>query len=191
MLSVLAAHIRRFVALSDEEEQVLAGYIEIHDVKKKDFLLKEGQVCQGNYFVIKGLCRAYFETERDGDQTSHFAIETWWITDYISLESHKPSGFNIQAVENTTYAVLYRDTQDKLFAAIPQLERYFRIILQRTVAAAHMRVKYLFTKSAEERIDHFTALFPEFVQRVPQYMMASYLGFSPEFFSKIRARKKA
>lgn len=190
MLSKLAAHIRKFVPLSGEEEQVLGEYIEIGEVKKKDFLLKKGQVCQGNYFIIKGCCRAYFESERDGEQVYHFAIENWWITDYMSLESHTPSDNNIQAVENTTYAVLYRDVQDELLTALPQLERYFRIILQRAVAAAQLRVKYIFTQTAEERYDHFSGQFPEFMQRVPQYMLASYLGFSPEFFSKIRAKKK-
>ena len=128
--------------------------------------------------------------ERDGEQVYHFAIENWWITDYMSLESHTPSDNNIQAVENTTYAVLYRDVQDELLTALPQLERYFRIILQRAVAAAQLRVKYIFTQTAEERYDHFSGQFPEFMQRVPQYMLASYLGFSPEFFSKIRAKKK-
>lgn len=187
----MSAHIRKFVPLSDEEEQILAEYIEIHDLKKKTFLLKEGQVCQGNYFIVSGCCRAYFETERDGEQVYHFAIENWWITDYISLESHAPSAGNIQAVENTTYAVLYRDVQDKLFEAVPQLEKYFRLILQKALAAAQLRIKYIFTQTAEERYEHFSGSFPEFVQRVPQYMLASYLGFSPEFFSKIRAKKKA
>ncbi|RPD39169.1 Crp/Fnr family transcriptional regulator [Chitinophaga barathri] len=191
MLTNLFEHIRKFVPLSEEEEQILAQYIEIRDVKKKDHLLKAGQVCQGNYFIIKGCCRAYFDSERDGEQIYHFAIENWWITDYISLEAHTPSESNIQALENTTYAVLYRDVQDGLFAAVPQLERYFRIILQKALTAAQLRVKYIFTQTGEERYHHFAGSFPDFVQRVPLYMIASYLGFTPEFISKIRAKKKA
>lgn len=190
MLQGLFDHIRRFVPLSGEEEQVLVQYIEIRDVKKKGFLLKEGQVCQGNYFILSGCCRAYFETERDGEQIYHFAIENWWITDYMSLESRKPSACNIQAVEHTTYAVLYRDVQDELFAAVTQLEKYFRVILEKALAAAQLRIKYIFTQTAEQRYHHFSGLFPDFVQRVPQYMLASYLGVSPEFISKIRAKKK-
>lgn len=190
MLPQLFGHIRKFVPLSEEEEQVLAGYIEIKEIKKKGFLLKEGQVCLGNYFILGGCCRAYFETERDGEQIYHFAIENWWITDYMSLESRMPSASNIQVLENTTYAVLYRDVQDELFAAVPQLERYFRIILQKALNAAQLRIKYIFTQTAEERYHHFSGLFPDFVQRVPQYMLASYLGVTPEFISKIRAKKK-
>ncbi|WP_346316356.1 Crp/Fnr family transcriptional regulator [Chitinophaga sp. YIM B06452] len=190
MLRNLFDHIRKFVPLSQEEEQVLAGYIEIKDLKKKGFLLKEGQVCLGNYFILGGCCRAYFETERDGEQIYHFAIENWWITDYMSLESRMPSTSNIQVLENTTYAVLYRDVQDELFAAVPQLERYFRIILQKALNAAQLRIKYIFTQTAEERYHHFSGLFPDFVQRVPQYMLASYLGVTPEFISKIRAKKR-
>lgn len=190
MLPQLFGHIRKFVPLSEEEEQVLAGYIEIKEIKKKGFLLKEGQVCLGNYFILGGCCRAYFETERDGEQIYHFAIENWWITDYMSLESRMPSASNIQVLENTTYAVLYRDVQDELFAAVPQLERYFRIILQKALNAAQLRIKYIFAQTAEERYHHFSGLFPDFVQRVPQYMLASYLGVTPEFISKIRAKKK-
>ncbi|MRG48824.1 cyclic nucleotide-binding domain-containing protein [Chitinophaga sp. SYP-B3965] len=189
MISVLVDHIRRYVSLDEREVALLAEYIEVVDVKKKAFLLKEGEVCKANYFVIKGCCRSYFTTEKDTEHVHLFAIENWWITDYGSLERKTPSMYYIQTLEPCTLGVLNRDKQDELFAAIPQLERYFRCVLETALAAAHMRIKYIYSQTGHERYNHFSTLFPEFVQRIPQYMLASYLGFTPEFLSKIRAGK--
>lgn len=189
MLSPLVTHIRRFVPLSDQEAVVLEQYLEVRELKKKEFLLRERQVCTASYFVIKGCCRSYFITEKDTEQVHLFAIEDWWITDYQSLELQTPSQFYIQTVEPSTIAVLPRALQDELFLQLPQLEKYFRLILQKALAAAHLRVKYIFSQTGEERYDHFCSAFPGFVQRVPQYMLASYLGFTPEFLSKIRAKR--
>ena len=189
MLSSLITHIRRFVPLTDEEAVVLAQFTEVRELKKKAFLLKEKQICTANYFIIKGCCRSYFITEKDTAQVHLFAIENWWITDYHSLEGRTPSQFFIQAVEPVTVAVLPRAGQDELFRQLPQLEKYFRIVLEKALAAAHLRVKYIFSQSGEERYEHFSSAFPDFVQRVPQYMLASYLGFTPEFLSKIRAKR--
>jgi CRP/FNR family transcriptional regulator, anaerobic regulatory protein len=189
MISALVDHIRRYVSLDEQEVALLAEYVEVREVKKKDFLLKEGEVCKANYFVIKGCCRSYFITEKDAEHVHLFAIENWWITDYSSLEKKLPSMFYIQALEPSILGVLKRDKQDALFAAIPQLEHYFRSILEVALAAAHMRIKYIYSQSGYERYHHFSTSFPEFVQRIPQYMLASYLGFTPEFLSKIRAGK--
>lgn len=189
MISALVDHIRRYVALDEQEAALLAEYIEVKEVNKKTFLLKEGEVCKANYFLIKGCCRSYFNTEKDTEQIHLFAIENWWITDYASLERKTPSIFNIQALEPSTLAILHRDKQDELFAAIPQLERYFRSVLEIALAAAHMRIKYIYSQSGQERYHQFISSFPGFVQRIPQYMLASYLGFTPEFLSKIRAGK--
>lgn len=189
MISGLVEHIRRYVSLDEQEATLLADYIEVLEVKKKSFLLKEGEICKANYFVIKGCCRSYFNTEKDIEHVHLFAIENWWITDYASLERKTPSMFNIQTLEPCTLGVLQRDKQDELFTAIPQLERYFRNILETALAAAHMRIKYIYSQSGHERYNHFSTSFPDFVQRVPQYMLASYLGFTPEFLSKIRAGK--
>src|SRR5690606_10666524 len=187
--NALITHIRQYTSLNNEEAVLLEGSVEIRELKKKEFLLKEGEICTANYFIIKGLLRSWFTTEKDAEQICQFAIENWWMTDYQSLELRQPSGFNIQAVESTTVACLPRDRQDALFAAVPQLERYFRIILEKTLNAAQLRVKYIFSLSGQERYDHFAGGFPEFIQRIPQYLLASYLGFTPEFLSKIRAKR--
>lgn len=189
MISELTAHIEKFTPLPEAAGDILPAYLERRSYRRKDLLLRAGHICTANYFIIQGCCRSFQVTEKDTELTNHFAIENWWITDYFSLESGKPSEYNIQAIEDTECMVLYRDRQDELFEKLPQLERYFRIISQRAFAAALQRVTYIFGNTGEERYDHFRQLFPDFLQRVPQYMLASYLGFTPEFLSRIRAKR--
>ncbi|WP_046245860.1 Crp/Fnr family transcriptional regulator [Hymenobacter terrenus] len=188
MYAPLLAHIARYVTLTAAEADLLIGYLRRQPVARKELLLAQGQVCPANYFVLRGCLRTYLTTEKGTEQTIQFGIEGWWLTDYASLDSRRASEFFIQAVEDTEVVVFDQQVQEEVFGRLPQLERYFRLILQRAVAASQFRVKLMFSLSGEQRYHHFNALFPEFVQRVPQYMLASYLGFTPEFLSKIRAR---
>lgn len=129
-------------------------------------------------------------TDLDGNQqTEQFAIENWWITDYTSFSMQKPTSYSMQAVEETQIILLEHKMLENLCAQIPSLERYFRKIMQKALGAAQLRIQYIYSLTKEERYRHFASLFPDFVQRVPQYMLASYLGFTPEFLSKIRAKK--
>lgn len=185
----LIAHIETIIALDDSEKATVVSFFKEHSVKKKTNLLEEGQVCNKQYFVLKGCLRNHIINKKGAEQTLQFAIENWWITDYTSFQNKQPSHFFIQAVENSVILEIDRSALEELCIKIPKMERYFRIILQKAFAAAQMRINYLFTMSAEERYNHFNKVVPEFVQRVPQYMLASYLDFTPEFMSKIRAGK--
>lgn len=185
----LTAHIQKFISLDPEEISFLEQELESREIKRKTFLVKEGQICQSLFFVEKGCLRAFFISEKGAEQTCQFAIENWWITDYMSLDNQLASQFSIQAVESSGVVVLSREKQASLLKKIPKLERYFRLIAQRSFAASQLRIKYLFSQSGVERYRHFAASFPEFLQRVPQYMLASYLNISAEFLSKIRAGK--
>ncbi|MCC3157988.1 Crp/Fnr family transcriptional regulator [Hymenobacter sp. 15J16-1T3B] len=188
MLAPLLAHIARYVSLTAAEAELLEAYVVPHTLERRAHLLREGEVCTATYFVVSGCLRTYFLTEKGVEHTLQFAIENWWLTDYASLDAHAPSAFFLQAVEPTWVLVLEQRGQEELFGRVPQLERYFRLVLQRGAAAAQHRVKLLYSLSGEARYRQFASLFPAFVQRVPQYMLASYLGFTPEFLSKIRAR---
>jgi CRP/FNR family transcriptional regulator, anaerobic regulatory protein len=189
MFENLLTHIKRYISLTDEEEKILLSYFKHKEVKKKEHIQKEGQICSANHFILKGCLRMYSITEAGTEQIVQFGIENWWITDYMSLDRQIPSQFSIQAVEPSAIAILNKNIQDELFNRVPELERYFRLVLQRAYAASVMRVKFIFTESGEERFNNFNNAFPEFIQRIPQYMLASYLGFTPEFLSKIRAKK--
>lgn len=187
MHSVLLEHIQKFITLEPSEIDILESSLDITKIKKKQHVLQEGQVCTMMYFITKGCFRQYIINDKGTEQTLQFGIESWWITDYLSYHNHTPSNFYIQALENSEVIAIEKTVLESLLIQIPKLERYFRIVSQKTFGAAQMRIKFLFTMSAEERYHHFSNLNPDFVQRVPQYMLASYLDFSAEFMSKIRA----
>jgi CRP-like cAMP-binding protein len=160
-------------------------------VRKKENLLVEGQICKYHYFVLNGCLRKFFINEKGNEQTTEFAIENWWITDNIAYEYRLPTEFYIQAVEDSEVLSIDNYSQEKLLIEFPKMERYFRFIYQRAFAAAQMRIKYLYAFSKEEFYYHFNKNYPEFVQRIPQYLIASFLGFSPEYLSEIRNKSRS
>ncbi|MBL7707275.1 MAG: Crp/Fnr family transcriptional regulator [Taibaiella sp.] len=117
-----------------------------------------------------------------------FAIETWWLTDNFAYEHKVPTEFYIQAVERSVILYISQDKQAQLLKAFPVIERYFRFVYQRAYAAAQKRIKFLFSLLKEAFYFHAVKNHPEFIQRVPQYLIASYLGFTPEYLSEIRKR---
>ncbi|SHM04099.1 Crp/Fnr family transcriptional regulator [Mucilaginibacter sp. OK098] len=189
MYPELLAHIKRYVQLTAAEEQLLCEKLEPKTLKKKAFLLEAGKHCHGNYFVVKGCLRLYFVNNKLNEQIIQFGIENWWITDYDGLTSKQPSTCYIQAVEPSEVLLLSEKNQAILFEQIPCLETYFRIMMQKAYVASQRRIGYIFNLTEEERYIHFSSRFPDFLQRVPQYMLASYLGFTPQFLSRLRAKK--
>jgi CRP-like cAMP-binding protein len=148
----------------------------------------EGQVCKYHYFVLKGCLRKFFVNEKGIEQTTEFAIENWWLTDNKAFEQRLPTEFFIQAVEHSEVLRIDNLSQEQLLQAFPKMERYFRFIYQRAFAASQMRIKYLYGLSKEAFYHHLNEQHPEFVQRMPQYLIASYLGFTPEYLSEIRKK---
>lgn len=177
--------------ITDTEFEAISSFFTIISVKKKQNLLTEGAICRSHYFVLQGCLRKFFINEKGVEQTTEFAIENWWVTDHISYEHRRPSEFFIQAVEPAHLLMITKDKQDELLQAHPTMERYFRFIYQRAYAAAQMRTKYIFGLSKEAFYHHLNNHYPEFVQRIPQYLIASYLGFTPEYLSEIRAKKNS
>ena len=182
------AHIKKYVTLSEQDIAMLESYIQPFELKKKACLLTEGQVCRYNYFVESGCLRMYYLNDKMQEQTTQFALETWWLSDYFSFAKQKPSEYTIQAVEKSVVLAIDFQQQEKLFAELPQMERYFRIMMQRALAASQLRVKLIYQLSKEEMYKHFSTSFPKFLQRVPQYMLASYLGLTAEYLSELRKR---
>jgi len=188
MSEILKAHLQKFITITDEEFAWIMDYFEVKTFAKKQNLLEEGQICRANFFVTKGILRKFHLNEKGVEQTTEFAIETWWMTDNISFEHRTPSEFHIQAVEKTEVLVITSEAQEQLLSRFPVMEKYFRIVYQRAFAASQNRVKYIFSLSKEEFYFNLLKRHPEFVQRVPQYLVASFLGFTPEYLSEIRKK---
>lgn len=189
MADIFKSHLKKFIEIDENEFREVMGFVEIIKVKKKQNLLLEGQICKSHFFVLKGCLRKFFINEKGTEQTTEFAIETWWLTDHLAFEKQLPSEFYIQAVENSEVLVVHQPNQDKLLEQFPKLERYFRFVYQRAFAASQMRIKYLYSFSKEEFYHQLVQKYPAFVQRIPQYLIASFLGFTPEYLSEIRAKK--
>lgn len=189
MTGNLKAHIAKFTKISEEDYSKILTYFKVINVAKKENLLIEGNVCKSNFFVNKGCLRLFFINTKGIEQTIQFALENWWLADYNSFALQTPSAFYIQAVEKSELTVLDFDAQEALLHQFPQLERYFRLIHQRAHAAAQFRIKTLYGSSREELYHMFIKQYPGFVQRIPQYLLASFLGFTPEYLSEIRNKK--
>jgi CRP-like cAMP-binding protein len=191
MSDIFRKHIEKFTEINESEFSNILAFFRMEHVRKKKNLLVEGQVCKSNYFVLSGCLRKFFINDKGIEQTTEFAIENWWITDNIAYERRLPTEFNIQAVENSEVLCIDNHSQEKLVIEFPKMERYFRFIYQRAYAAAQMRIKYLYGLSKEDFYHHLNANHPDFVQRIPQYLIASYLGFTPEYLSEIRSKNRS
>lgn len=186
--SKLIQHIRQYVSLTEREAELVLQYSKPLVLKKKEHLLKEAQVCKNLYFIAKGCLRLYFINNKGVEQTTQFAIENWWMADYMSYTNQSPSSFCIQAVESSVICSVEHTTQEALIQSVPAMEKYFRLMLQKAFAASQLRIKYLYELSREEGYRHFINSHPGFVQRIPQYMLASFLGFTPEYLSELRKK---
>jgi CRP/FNR family transcriptional regulator len=182
-------HIRRYVELSEKDIVIIERFVEHVELKRRSFLVTGGQVCRCNYFVEKGCLRMFYINDKMVEKTTQFALETWWLSDYFSFSKQTPSLYSIQAVEKSLIVAIDYQMQDELFALVPQLETYFRIMMQRALAASQLRVKLIYEFSKEEMYTFFVTSYPQFFQHVPQYMIASYLGLTPEYLSELRKRK--
>lgn len=185
----LKEHINRFVRLSDNEFEQILGYVKPVSARKKQNLHEAGKVCKSNFFVRKGCLRLFFINDKGVEQTIQFALENWWLSDYTSFSSQQTSVFYIQAVEKSEVVAINFPAQEKMLQQFPQMERYFRLIHQRAHAASQYRLKGLFSQTREKIYHDFCKQYPAFVQRIPQYLLASFLGFTPEYLSEIRGKR--
>lgn len=182
----LFTYINQYIALTLGEKNRLADVVEPATYKKGAFLLEAGQRCNRQYFITKGCTRTYYIDQKAEEHIIQFGIENWWAADLHSFINHSPADYHIQALENTEVLILEQEKLDELYKQIPKLERLFRIIIQNAYVAAQQRIVATISQTAEERYSAFLQKYPGLSQRIPQYMIASYVGVTPEFFSKMK-----
>ena len=178
----------KYVDLSGIDSEFIDQHFIKQKLKKKEFLIQEGKVCKNLYFVEKGCLRMYFINKKGVEQITQFALDGWWISDYQSFINNLPSDYYIQAIEDSVIVSIDSQNLDHLLMEVPKVEKYFRTIFQKAVAGAQLRSKLLYEMTKEEFYIHFSTSFPEFMLRVPQYMIASYLGLTPEYLSELRKK---
>lgn len=188
MINHLTTHIRKFCSISQEKIDLVESFFEQKTFRKKEFLLQEGDRCHEKFFIIKGCVYLYYLRQNGIEQTIDFAIENWWTSDFMAFPHNLPAQFSIRAAETTTVLAITADRQRELLQQVPEMDAYFHLVFQRAYAASQIRLRKLYELSKEELYRNFSRDFPEFVQRVPQYLLASFLGFTPEYLSEIRKK---
>lgn len=187
---LLIESFEKFIPLSVSEKALIASYLRERKVKKGQFLVHEGAVSRCTNFVTAGSIRTYFIDQNGQEHIVQFAIEGWWISDLNSFIQQVPATFNVQAIEDSVVLELPFESLEKLYEQVPQLERYFRIVTQRAFVAFQQRVVQNISMTAEDRYLAFQQKYPKIELRIPQRLVASYLGISAEFLSKIKKRLK-
>jgi len=187
-MSMILQSIAKHIALTQEEEQLLLSKIETRNYKAKTIILNAGEVCKHSYFVNSGLLRSFTINDNIVEHVLSFACEGWWIGDMYSLLSQKPGNLFIEVLEDADVVLLSKENQEQLYYEIPKLERFFRILTENSLVAHQERLMDNLSLTAEERFDKFCKRYPTIIQRVPQKQIASYIGVTPEFFSKMKSK---
>lgn len=186
MYELLQEKFSEKIDLTVEEMEFCKSVFKPKKLRKKQYLLQEGDVCKYQAFIERGIVRTYTVDEKGAEHILQFASEGWWTADLSSFISGEPSVFNIEAIEVTDLLLINKSNWETLMETYPKFERYFRIIIQNSLVATQKRLMQSLTESAESKYISFTRVYPNCVQRVPQHMIAAYLGVSRETLSRLR-----
>lgn len=189
MFELLLKKINEKIALTAEEEDLCKTFFLPKKMRKRQYLLQEGDVCRYTAFVEKGALRTYAVDEKGSEHIIQFAIEGWWTGDLFSFLTSEPSVYNIDVLEDAELLLLTRTAQEELLQKLPKFERFQRLLIQSAYIALQRRLVVNLSLTAEEKYTHFVKAYPEIIQRMPQHMIASYLGITPETLSRIRKIK--
>lgn len=190
----LTDHISKRINLSADERLEFADAFQSAFIKKKQMIVQPEFTARNRYFVYEGALRAYLICKEGHDHTIQFALEDWWITDYNSYIFQQPATMFVEALEDSKILKIDYDTEQRLKASNHKFETFFRMIAESSFAFSQRRIVSNLTQSAEVRYDQFTTKYPRIAMRVPQYTLASYLGVTTEYVSRLRnkrAKKKS
>jgi CRP-like cAMP-binding protein len=185
---ILLKNVSKHIQLKDEERDFFLSLFESRKLKRKEVLLKAGEICRHSSFIVEGALKG-FTIDKDGDEhVINFAVKDWWIADMYSLISQKPGILTIEAIADSEILMLPKEQQNMLYERVPKFERFFRILVENSLVANQQRLINNLSLTAEERYQHFMGKYPFILECAPLHSIASYLGMTPEFLSKIRRK---
>jgi len=188
LFNVLFKHIEDKIQFTDRDKKLVINFFKYKKLRKRQYLLQEGDMCKYISFVVQGLLKSYTVDEKGNEHISLFAWEGWWISDFSGFIFDHEAKLNIDAIEDTALLLLSKENYEKMLMEVPVMERYFRILYQNSLATKDSRLISANTHTAEEKYALFIDTYPSISQRLPQNLIASYLGLSPETISRIKRK---
>jgi CRP-like cAMP-binding protein len=188
MFDKLLKSIGEKVSLNDEQSGMMEPFFIPKKIRKRQYVLNAGDVCQYITFVEKGLLRSFTVDDDGNEHVVQFAIEGWWISDMASFVSGENALYNIEALEDSELLHLRKQSMEELLDKVPAMERYFRILMQNNIVALQRRVIAYMSLSAEEKYLKLLEIAPDIMTRASQQHIASYLSITPETLSRVRKK---
>lgn len=182
----LIDYFNNFLPLEEGEKSVVEEIFKERKIKRRQFILQEGDICKHNTFVVEGCFKMYMVDPNGKEHNLQFAIENWWIGDIGSFHSGEPSRLYVEAIENSTILQITKEDQWKLFVDYPKFNRIFRVLAENAIVSLQNRILQNIGSTAEERYLEFSKKHPQLINRISNVQIASYLGITPEFLSTIR-----
>jgi CRP-like cAMP-binding protein len=188
MYELFFQNFNKKISLTREEELQVKRYLTPKKLRKKQYLLQEGDICKSIAFIEKGALKAYSIDESGNERIIQFGMEGWVISDLYSFITGDPATYNIDAIEDAELVLISKQAHEELLQQLPKYETFTRLNITGAYIAMQKRLTSILSSSLEERYANFIALYPDIVQRVPQHMIASYMGLTPETLSRVRQK---
>lgn len=185
---LILQNIGRYIQLDKTEIDFFVSLLYCKQLKRKDFLLKQGDICRTENFIVRGCLRIYSIDDKGMEHIVMFGVEDWWVGDLFSFLTQSPATYFIDALEDTEILQISKDNLDKLYERVPKFERFFRLILQNAFIAQQQRINQNLSFTAEQRYLEFINKYPQLEQRLSQKQVSAYLGITPVFLSMLRRK---
>ena len=187
-IDFILQNISPHIQLDKTETDFFISLLQTKKLKRKEFLLRQGDTCRTENFIVKGCLRTYTIDDNGFEHIVMFGIEDWWVGDLFSFLTQSPATYFIDALEETEVLQITKANLDNLFERVPKFERFFRLILQNAFIAQQQRINQNLSYSAEQRYLDFITKHPKLVQRLSQKQVSAYLGITPVFLSMLRKK---
>ncbi len=184
----LIDYFNKLLPLDEEEKSAVEEVFKERKVKRRHFILQQGEVCRHNTFIVEGCFKMYLVDDKGKEHNLQFGIENWWIGDIGSFHSEEPSRLNIEALEQSVILQIRKEDQLRLFVEYPKFNRIFRVLAENAMVSLQNRILQNISSTAEERYLQFSKKHPYLFNRISNVQIASYLGVTPEFLSTIRKK---
>lgn len=186
MFELFLKKIQDAIDVNEEELNIIRKHIVQKKLRKKQYLLQDGDICRYGIFVEKGALRSYFIDSKGDEFIIQFALEGWFLSDLASFNSGAPSRYNIDAIEDSEVVLITRQAHNELIQELPKYDNFLHQKLQNGYIALQNRLLDIISLSAEEKYANLMKAYPNIALKIPQHMIASYLGVSPETLSRIK-----